>query len=623
MHQTFYIDADEEISSVIDRLNKSMSSENYFVVPKRAIFLQSIVNLKLLKREADKLDKHLVIVTQDEIGASMAQRSGLEVKHTIEGLEPAEIDEILQNDESEEELDSQDYEAVSMDEHHDKKSRLNSVGSSDFYDVMENLGRQNKKSIPATKSQVKKVAINGVFAKEKNRQELDEKKTRHPAGKTLQKNTDMRKSPKAVSAFSYGNKIDPGKEKTLEKMFSAAKPQEKKIEQHVLPMNGVAKKILIGFIVLCLLALAGVATYLFLPSAKVIITPNVSNEKVDVVVNGSGDVSQVEQVNMPIRIVEKEESVSLSYDVLGASSSVGKKAHGKVVIYNEFNSSPQTLVATTRLESSDGKIFRIVKNVVVPGTTTVGAETKPGAIEAEVVADKAGSEFNIAPASFTVPGFKDSPKYAKFYAKSSESFIGGSSEGGSTPGVVSKDDIDRAKQATEKAVRESIAKNLANELKEGEILLEQAEKVSITKTGTNVKIGDMTDKFEYGATASIRAFVFLEKDIRDIIKNSIASQDKLKNTNWDVSKLEYGASVADFEKNMLELKIHSEIKIVPIIDTNKIKKDILGKKDDELGLILKNYTTIKSVNVEFQPTIVSRIPQYSSRVKVEVMENAE
>ena len=52
MHQTFYIDIDEEISSVIDRLDKSVTTENYFVVPGRAIFLQSIVNLKLLKREA-------------------------------------------------------------------------------------------------------------------------------------------------------------------------------------------------------------------------------------------------------------------------------------------------------------------------------------------------------------------------------------------------------------------------------------------------------------------------------------------------------------------------------------------------------------------------------------------
>lgn len=84
MSQTFYIDLEEEISSVVDRLNKSISVDNFFVLPKRAIFLQSIVNLKLLKREAEKVGKRIVIVTQDEIGASMAKRCEIEVRAALE-----------------------------------------------------------------------------------------------------------------------------------------------------------------------------------------------------------------------------------------------------------------------------------------------------------------------------------------------------------------------------------------------------------------------------------------------------------------------------------------------------------------------------------------------------------
>ena len=86
MQQTFYIDIDEEVSSVIDRLNKSMSGENYFVVPKHAFFLQSVVNLKLLQHEASKAGKKISIITQDEIGASMAQRLGIDTHPTLEGL---------------------------------------------------------------------------------------------------------------------------------------------------------------------------------------------------------------------------------------------------------------------------------------------------------------------------------------------------------------------------------------------------------------------------------------------------------------------------------------------------------------------------------------------------------
>ena len=57
MPQTFYIENDEEIISVIGRLRRSSDGENYFIFPKRSLVLQSIINLKLLQREAEKLGK--------------------------------------------------------------------------------------------------------------------------------------------------------------------------------------------------------------------------------------------------------------------------------------------------------------------------------------------------------------------------------------------------------------------------------------------------------------------------------------------------------------------------------------------------------------------------------------
>ncbi len=77
MPQTFYIENDEEIISVIGRLRRSSSEENYFVFPKRALVLQSIVNLRLFQREAEKLGKRIVIVTQDEAGMLLAEKAGL------------------------------------------------------------------------------------------------------------------------------------------------------------------------------------------------------------------------------------------------------------------------------------------------------------------------------------------------------------------------------------------------------------------------------------------------------------------------------------------------------------------------------------------------------------------
>jgi hypothetical protein len=68
MAQIFYIESDEEIIGAIGRLRHSPEQENYFVFPKRALILQSVINLRLFQKEAQKMKKSIIIVTQDEIG---------------------------------------------------------------------------------------------------------------------------------------------------------------------------------------------------------------------------------------------------------------------------------------------------------------------------------------------------------------------------------------------------------------------------------------------------------------------------------------------------------------------------------------------------------------------------
>ncbi len=72
-----YLEIDEEITSVIDRLKKTNETEVHLVVPKEAALLQSIVNLKLLKKQADSLDKDIQIITHDEVGRNLAEQVGI------------------------------------------------------------------------------------------------------------------------------------------------------------------------------------------------------------------------------------------------------------------------------------------------------------------------------------------------------------------------------------------------------------------------------------------------------------------------------------------------------------------------------------------------------------------
>ncbi len=75
--KTIYLEPDEEVTSVIDKIRKTEFKDVILVVPKEASLLQSVVNLKLIKRQAENLDKNLSIITQDKVGRNLAEKVGL------------------------------------------------------------------------------------------------------------------------------------------------------------------------------------------------------------------------------------------------------------------------------------------------------------------------------------------------------------------------------------------------------------------------------------------------------------------------------------------------------------------------------------------------------------------
>ncbi len=82
-----YLEVDEDITSAIDKLSKSAEGSVQIVVPKRSTILQSIINLKLLKKAADQSGKEIVLVTNDRIATDLAARVGLAVAAAI-GAKP-------------------------------------------------------------------------------------------------------------------------------------------------------------------------------------------------------------------------------------------------------------------------------------------------------------------------------------------------------------------------------------------------------------------------------------------------------------------------------------------------------------------------------------------------------
>lgn len=81
---TIYIDVDDEITAIIDKLQSSDSKIVALVLPKRAVALQSIVNMKLLKRTADETGKHPVLITSEAGLLPIAGATGLYVAKNLQ-----------------------------------------------------------------------------------------------------------------------------------------------------------------------------------------------------------------------------------------------------------------------------------------------------------------------------------------------------------------------------------------------------------------------------------------------------------------------------------------------------------------------------------------------------------
>jgi hypothetical protein len=81
---TIYIDIDDEITTIIDKVRGSKEKIVALVLPKRSTTLQSIVNMKLLRRTSDEAKKHIVLITSDANLLPLAGAVGFYVAKTLQ-----------------------------------------------------------------------------------------------------------------------------------------------------------------------------------------------------------------------------------------------------------------------------------------------------------------------------------------------------------------------------------------------------------------------------------------------------------------------------------------------------------------------------------------------------------
>jgi hypothetical protein len=648
MHKTLYIDIDEEITSIIDRMRKAEAREIIIVVPKSAMLLQSIVNLKLLKKEADRRKKQLLIITQDKIGKKLIEKAGILAQSKpgkdlyldaepdkksydpMYAAEASEIKEELEKEEQEKEIGSSSFfdqpvqkkpeivvdESVSTPAPKQVRGRKTSQSTAKRPAMDEKMAPVNQDSETIGKKEEKsRVSMSDIVLsdvrpkKKKAKQEIVEVEP-EPEIPVSEKNS-------FAQAYSVANAVPAAVSrvsiKKADKFFRGSRKMKKDFE--IARVGGGAKKFFVIFAGIFVLLAVLVAAYFLFPKATLALQVKNQEKSValDLTAAAESGASNVADKTLPANLEQITKEVTKDFDATGSKDG-GSKATGQAVIYNEFSGENQPLVATTRLETDDGKIFRITKNVIVPGMTSVGGETKPGAIQVDVAADQPGDSYNIDATSFKIPGFKDTPaKYEKFSAKSSSPMTGGSSGAAK---VVTAQDISSAKERVAVDAKKTAIAELRSGLSSDRKIFDDAVQVEVQNISMSDNAGAEKEKFSATAKLQISALSFQEADVKKLLKDNLVQTGANESEISFDKPITYVLADSNIEQKKLNFQAKTDAKIGAGLDLENFKRGILGKSEADVQTYAKNFSAIQQVDITFWPFFVSRIPMREGRIEI-------
>ncbi len=657
MHQTFYIDIDEEITSIVDRLRKARTKEAVIVVPKRAMLIQSIVNLKLLKKEADELKKELIIVTQDKFGKLLIEKAGITVEQNLDDIGSAEIS-AAETREDEGVKAFMDMPENSREEKN--KKRMSGIGSDGYYqtDIPENVAGHGeymeeaalRKKGATEEKIINKELVTDVSEGLKKQKAILGGKFFRKASMDMIRNLEITESDNVAKDHQNDGYLKPKKKPSKSKSFTRdnfedQKDMEKSIdrkkvknffenkkkndygdEYKSINIGRRARKYFFIFSLVASMAILGALAYLFLPKATVTIFAKNDIQTVDAQIQGDVNEQAVdaEKNIIPAKIVTVSQELSETYATTGKKSVSNQKARGTVTLYNEFSSSPQILVATTRIQSSGGKIFRLVSGVSVPGYQADGAgAVKPGIIEAEVVADESGSAYNIGPDSFTIPGFQadGTQKYSKIYAKSSKAMSGGG-DGDQAASSVTDSDINAAKTKIMSELIPKAEQKLKDIAGSNYIILDDAVNTDDSTFTLSNSSGDIANNLTVDVKTNAKAIAFKKDDVNGILMNMIAQKSGRKlNMSQNSLNVEFGKSDVDFNSGTIIIRAHGSINMLPNINLTDLKNAVVGKSEDDLKAYLSAYSDIDHIAISYWPSFLTgKMPTYADRITI-VLDN--
>jgi hypothetical protein len=555
---TIYIDIDDEITTVIDKLQASSSKVVALVLPKRAAVFQSIVNMKLLKRAADQSKKNLVLITTEAGLLPLAGVAGVHVARSL--TSKPEIPVAPEDD----------------DGHEEEVEEAPESGADEPLTGNEAVG--DLAGLPAA----------AAAADEVETLELDNADEDEAADGTPD-------SPK-------------------ERDFTPpAKAKDSKL--HVPNFERFRTLLIVVGALLVLLIIGIVVAATALPKAKVVIHTDASKVNVSLALNLSTTAKELDKTSgtIPAKLVQVQKTYTQEVATTGQVNQ-GDKATGTVTLDDCVAGlgNPKTVPAGTGV-TSGGQTYITQEDTTFDnhhGTPSGTCIDYPATSATHIKAQAAGESYNGPLASVKVSGRSD--------VSGSGSASGGTDNVIQT---VNQSDITNAQNKIN-TTDPTVSQNLQEQLKQSNYYPLVTTFAAGTPTVTSsAKVGEAASTVTVTETVVDTMFGVLQNDLKALIDNNVSGQIDTSKQHILSEGLTKASFVVDsLTATGGQVAMTTTAEVGPELNVDQIKANILGLKAGDVRSQLSGNPDVTGVDVHFSPFWVSRVPHKLDRVTVVVAE---
>jgi hypothetical protein len=579
-----YIDVEDEITNIIDKVNTSKSKVVALVLPKRATVFQSVVNMKLLKKKADDAGKNVVLVTSEAGILPLAGATGVHVAHSLQATPviPPNPNEDF-NDNTPIDID-EDEATVADPEDIDKNSPIGELAG------LAVVGAAAGAAVKAKADPIDSISIDN----------------------------DALPGDNAAADSSKGEQTDKSKKSKKAKGLNGKSTKVPNFEKF-------RKYLIIGGIALVALILIWIIGFKVLPKATITIQTNTSSVNSNLTLN----LSQADQ-----NLIASSNTVPAKYETVTKTSTstavnttgtktIGTAATGSITITNpciilQGSTTPVNVPAGTVFTDSSGS-YNFTNNAatVVPAYSAHGGHCVDGVVNVAVTATQVGSGYNLNSGTTFSSSYSG---ISSFNMTNNNKMNGGSS---STVQAVSQADITSAQSQLQTPNSSQIESQLESTLNgEGYTPITETYVAGTPTYTPSATVGTQANSVTVTSSATYSMYGVKESDLNTLVTNNVNQQINPSTQ----SIIDTGVSNAKFTvvtntPSSAQVTMQTSASVAAKLDATTIAQQSAGQKSADIVNTISQVPGVTKVTVKYSPFWVTATPSNVKKITVVIEKN--